>query len=285
MVKKIVIGGGKGGTGKSTVATSLAYSLSKENKVLLLDLDVECPNDQILLSIKLDKIKDVESFIPKFNEEKCKKCGKCGEVCKEHAIVNIKNRFPILVKEQCNGCKACKIACPYGAIENDKQIIGHISKGKIDRLNLISGELKPGIEEASKIVNEIKKLVKTTEEKYEFIIIDAAPGTHCNVISSMKDNDLFLAVTEPTPFGAHDVSLVLELAKKLKLKSKIVLNRSDIGNEKIINKISEKYKSEIISKIPYNKEIFKQYSDGKPIINNEIENLKDKIKEILDKKE
>ncbi|MEN6291168.1 MAG: P-loop NTPase [Methanobacterium sp.] len=123
---KIAITGGKGGTGKSTISTALAVELARKFKVMLVDADVECPDDHIILSIKREKVRDVDVFLPCFNEEKCLKCGKCGEVCRENAIVLIKDKFPILVSGQCNGCGACRLACPNEAISEKKQIIGNI---------------------------------------------------------------------------------------------------------------------------------------------------------------
>jgi MinD superfamily P-loop ATPase len=126
---KVAITGGKGGTGKSTISTALAVELAKKYKVMLVDADVECPDDHILLSTKREKVRDVEAFLPLFNEEKCLKCGKCSEVCNENAIVLIKDKFPILVSGQCTGCGACRLACPNEAITEDIQIIGSIYQG------------------------------------------------------------------------------------------------------------------------------------------------------------
>ena len=107
---KIAITGGKGGTGKSTISTALAVELAKKYKVILVDADVECPDDHIILSIKREKVKDVTAFLPLFNEKKCLKCGKCGEVCKENAIILIKDKFPFIAGKQCNGCGACLVS-------------------------------------------------------------------------------------------------------------------------------------------------------------------------------
>ncbi|MCK5450092.1 ATP-binding protein [Candidatus Pacearchaeota archaeon] len=275
---RIAITGGKGGTGKSTVATALAVELSKENKVLLIDADVDCPNDDIILSIKLKKIKDVETMIPEIDKDKCIKCGKCSQVCRENAIVQIRGEFPILVPEQCNGCKSCKIVCPVNAINEAKQKIGEISIGKKGNITLISGKIKPGIEESSLIVHAIKKYIKAKEKEFDYIIIDTAAGTHCPVIAALLDVDLGIAVTEPTPLGNHDLILILELMKQLKIKSKIVLNRSDIADKEIIEKTSEKFNSKIIAKIPYSKKIQEAYSKGEVIKDKGIERIVEFLK-------
>jgi len=264
-MKKIAITGGKGGTGKSTIATALAFELAKKNKVLLIDADVDCPNDDLILGIKTKKVKDVENMIPKIDPEKCIKCGRCSEVCREHAIVFVKGKNPILISDQCTGCKACKIACPVGAISESKQKIGEIFIGKRNNLHLISGKMKPGVEESSLIVNAVKKYIKQKEKNYDYIIFDTAAGTHCPVIAVLLDVDLGIAVTEPTPLGNHDLDLILKLMKSIGIKSHIVLNRSDIADKAIIIKTAKKHKIKILAEIPYSKQIEKDYSAGRPI--------------------
>lgn len=259
---KIAVTGGKGGTGKSTVAIALAVELAKENKVLLFDADAGCPNDSIILSIDSDKIKDIETMIPDFDEDKCVKCGKCSQICRENAIVFVKDRLPFLVPEQCTGCKACQIVCPAGAISEKKQVIGKILSGKKENVTLVTGEMKPGIEEASLVVNAAKNYIKQLEKDYDHIIIDTAAGTHCPVIVALLDVDLGIAVTEPTPLGNYDLKLILELMEKLGVRSKIVLNRADIADKKQIQQTAAKFKTEIIAEIPYSKKIQDAYSRG-----------------------
>ena len=268
---KIAITGGKGGTGKSTIATALACKLSKEKKVLLLDLDVDCPNDNLILGIKTKKIEDVEVMVPKFDYKKCIKCGLCSKVCREHAIVFVKGSFPFVIPEQCIGCKACKIACPGNAIAEAKQKIGEIFIGRKKNIILISGKMKIGVEESSLVVNAVKEF--SDEKNYDYVIVDTAAGTHCPVISALIGCDIAFAVTEPTPLGQHDLELILKLTKKLKIKTNIILNRSDIANKKIIEDIAGKYKSEIIAEIPYSKEIEKNYSVGKPVKHDSIDKI------------
>jgi len=270
---KIAVTGGKGGTGKSTVATALAVELAKKNKVLLLDADVDCPNDDIILSINTKKVKDVETMIPEFDKDKCIKCGRCSQVCRENAIVFVKGRYPFLVPDQCTGCKACKIACPVNAISEKKQTIGEILSGKRGNITLVTGKMKPGIEESSLVVNAAKKYVKQKEKNYDYIIIDTAAGTHCPVIAALLGVDLGIAVTEPTPLGNHDVSLILELMKKLNVKSKVLLNRSDIASKKEIEETAKSFRTEIIAEIPYSKEIQEAYSKGVPIEHEAIKKI------------
>lgn len=277
MTKKIAFTGGKGGVGKSTIATAVAFELAKKNKVLLMDLDVDCPDDNLILGIKIKKVKDVENMIPQFDRDKCTKCGECSKVCKEHAIVFVKDKYPILIPEQCSGCKACKIACPFGAISEKKQKIGEILIGEKGNITLLSGEIKTGVEESSLIVNAVKKYAEKKEGKYDYIIIDTAAGTHCPVISALLDVEVGFAITEPTPLGKHDLNLILKLMKELKVKSHVILNRSDIANKEKIEKMAKKHKTKIVAEVPYSKKIEKAYSSGKPIRHSNIEKIAEVI--------
>ncbi|MFH1237440.1 MAG: 4Fe-4S binding protein, partial [Candidatus Aenigmatarchaeota archaeon] len=141
---KIAVTGGKGGTGKSMVATSLAVEFAREKRTLLVDADAECPNDHLLLSVRIKKYSTVYQPIPKWDFSKCKVCGECAKVCKQNAIVFVKGKFPAFVKDICIGCKACIVACKYGAISETKKEIGIIYTGKNYGVNLVSGELKLG---------------------------------------------------------------------------------------------------------------------------------------------
>ncbi len=275
---KIGITGGKGGTGKSTVATALAVELAKKNKILLLDLDVDCPNDHLILSIRRQKIRNIYQQIPKWDYKKCIKCDKCSQVCKFKAIVSIQGKYPIFIPEQCPGCNACSIVCPVGAINKEKKKIGTLYKGKNKNIDFISGELEPNQPVSEFIVGAVKKYIKSQEKKYDFILIDTAAGTHCDVIAALSDCDVVLAVTEPTPLGAHDLDLILQLTKILKLSTKIVLNKANIGDKNLIDKIVKKYRTEIIAKIPYKKSIIKAYSRGEPIKDKAIIKITDFIR-------
>ena len=274
---KIAITGGKGGTGKSTVAVAIAHLLSKSKKVLLIDLDVDCPGDHLLSSLELEKVTDIENMIPKIDQSKCMKCGKCASVCPENAMAFVKGNFPILVPEQCIGCGACKIVCPFGAITEEKQVIGEIFKAERGNLTLISGKMKPGIEESSLVVNAVKKYVAPFEKEYDHIIIDTAAGTHCPVIAALLDVEYALAITEPTALGAHDLDLILDLTRKLGIPFQIMLNRSGIGPENLIEEVRAKHNTQIIAKLPYSKEIERFYSLGKPVEHESIEYVADLI--------
>lgn len=278
MGKRIAITGGKGGTGKSTIATAVAVELAENNRVLLVDADVDCPNDHLILGIKRNKVKDIFQPIPKINKKKCKKCGRCAEVCRESAIVQVKGEFPVIIPDQCIGCSACMIACPFGAIEKDKKKIGIVYNGSLKKnLDYFSAETELGVEEESPIINALKKEVERVEKEYDYVLFDTSPGTHCNVISALQGCEEAYSVTEPTPLGEHDGELSLKLLDKLKIPFKIILNKSGIGDRKIIENLEKKYKTEIITDVPYSKSIIENYSKGIPIEGRSIKKFAEEL--------
>ncbi|MCK4539822.1 ATP-binding protein [Candidatus Parcubacteria bacterium] len=269
----IGVTGGKGGTGKSTVCSSLAYELAKDFKVLLVDADADCPNDHLLLSVKRKKLQTVEQRVPKWDFDMCVQCGLCGTVCKTNAIVSIKNKNPIFTSEQCNGCGACVLTCPQNAISWSKKAIGEIYKGENYNIDLLSGELKTNEPISEFVVNELNIIIKKIKKNYDYIIIDTAAGIHCPVIAALEMCDRAFAVTEPTPLGRHDLELILQLLKKLNIKTEIILNRADIGDKNLIYDLAEKLQIKVAVEIPYSKTIARKYAKGEPIQNESIKNI------------
>lgn len=266
----IGITGGKGGTGKSTVATALAYELSKNYSVLLVDMDVDCPNDHLILNIDREKIKDVFQRIPIFKEGYID-----TEICKTNAIVKLKNKV-MLLEKQCNGCGSCKIKCP-NLVSWDKKIIGEIFKGKKENIEFLSGELKISEPVSEFIVNSTNEVLNTIKEKYDYIIIDTAAGTHCDVIAALEICDKIFCVTEPTPLGIHDAELIIKLVKIMKKPYEIILNRYE-NDSTLLTPLLNKYGKIDFFKIPYNKKIIDNYSKGIPVQDESITNIVDVIK-------
>ncbi len=276
---KIAITGGKGGTGKSSVATSLAVELAKKHKVLLVDMDTGCPNDHLLLGIERKFVKNIYQRIPKWDFDKCNKCGLCGSTCETSAIISVKGKNPIFAPYQCNGCGTCVLSCPVNAIGWDRKEIGKIYEGSAFGVDFLSGELKINEPIAEFIVNAVKNELSGREGDYDFVIIDTAAGTHCDVISAVESCDMALAVTEPTPLGAHDLNLIIMLLKRLEMPFEVVLNRYEKKNDGIITGMLKQHGKDIFSRIPYRKEIMEAYSRGVPIRDESINEIAGRINE------
>jgi MinD superfamily P-loop ATPase len=253
----ITIAGGKGGTGKSMVASSLAYEYAKQQKTLLVDADVECPNDHLLLNIPLKQVETIYQPIPKWNDDMCIQCGKCAEVCKQQAIVFSPGKTPAFVEDICIGCKACFVVCPVQAIEEDKKEIGTIYQGKNYNVELVSGELKLGQLASGEIVSAVRKYSEDIEkqEKPEIIIIDAAAGIGCPVIASIVGSDYLLAVTEPTPSALHDLKRVIHLARHFRIPHGLIINKADLEKQFCANimNFAKKENIPVLGKVPYSK--------------------------------
>lgn len=267
-MRKIAITGGKGGTGKSTVAVLTANKFIKEGKkIILCDCDVECPNDYLLLGQQLKKpIERVYADFPKLNKKKCTKCGLCVRNCRSNAIFQAPAQYPVFIRDLCSGCGACWTVCPFGAIEPKKEETGKIYQNKIkDNFWLITGLAKAGLEETGPVVTKVKEFALdfAKKTKADVVLFDTAPGIHCPVVSALLDCDLAFCVTEPTPMGSHDLDLILDLCQKLKVPARVILNQADLGDKSKITPLLKKYKVKIEKEIPYSKKLAEAYSKGK----------------------
>ena len=270
----ISVASGKGGTGKTTIAVNLALVLAKDQgkNVKFLDCDVEEPNAHLFFKPVITSSESVEIPVPKIDDKKCNYCGKCAEVCVFNAIAVTKNKvlvFPGL----CHGCGACTLFCPEKAITEHGKEVGILEEGTAGSINFTHGRLNIGEPMAPPIIRKIKKKAKKDGIKGEnnditshhITLIDAPPGTSCPVIESIKDSDFTILVTEPTPFGLHDLILAVEVLRKLKIPHGVVLNKCDIGDHKV-EKYCKKNNIPILLSIPLDKEIAVAYSKGIPIV-------------------
>ena len=252
---KIAVLSGKGGTGKTTVSSSLAFI----SKMLLIDTDIEEPNSHIFLKGNVEDIKSVYTRFPEVNMEKCNLCGECGNFCKFNAIIPAKKRV-IVFGEACHDCGGCEIVCKNGAISWEKREIGKIYTGKT-HFNSVNKYGKLNIGEMSG-VKIIKEIYKNTEEK-DFLI-DCPPGTACTTVSAVEVADFAIIVVEPSPFGLSDMKLVVQLLRDMKIPFGVVINKFD-EDENIVKKYCDDEKIEIIGTIPFNRKIAEAYSKGEII--------------------
>ncbi len=262
----IGVTGGKGGTGKTFFAVNLAFALLKlGNKVTYFDCDADCPSAHFVLGTKLKNKTPVECFVPKFDEEKCIKCGKCVTACQYNALYQLKDSLPVLLPNICNGCKACQLTCPSGAVKNSKKVIGWTYETNTRNIKLFSGELKPSEPLSEKIVNAIKNRGK--EESVDYVIVDTAAGAHCPVVAALRGCERAFVITEPTLFGEHDFQVISSLLKSLRISFETVMNRSTIS----------KKKRSIGIQIPYDKAVVESYVEGMPLVEKEPKHKLSKI--------
>jgi MinD superfamily P-loop ATPase len=256
----VSVASGKGGTGKTLVATSLALALSDKVKVQLLDCDVEEPNANILLHLTVNRSRPVYIPIPKVDETKCNYCGKCAEVCAYNAIAVIKNKV-LVFPELCHGCGACSYLCPESAITEEGREVGVVERGDSGNLELVQGRLAIGEAMAPPVVREAKKYADPSN----IVIIDVSPGTSCPVIESIRGSDFCLFVTEPTPFGLNDLSLAVEVVRKLGIPCGVVINRVGVGDEKV-ERYCQQEQIPVLLRIPLDRNIAVFYSRGIPLV-------------------
>jgi MinD superfamily P-loop ATPase len=257
----VAIASGKGGTGKTTIAVNLAQVICEsECNVQYLDCDVEEPNGHIFLRPEITAKRQVIVNVPQVDLEKCTACGLCGEICQYGAIVCIKEN--VLVFEQlCHSCCGCIRICPEGAIIAKSQEIGSIECGNAGRIDFVKGKLNIGNVRTPALIREVKKHIRQDW----MTILDVPPGTSCPVVEAVKDADFVLLVTEPTPFGLHDLKLAVDLVRQMDLPFAVVINRYGIGNQEV-EKYCKAENIDIVMKLPDDRRIAEAYSSGRMIV-------------------
>jgi len=258
---KIAIASGKGGTGKTTIATNMARYLAHiGQKVQYLDCDVEEPNGHIFLKPRISRRQEVTIDVPQVDLNKCTGCGKCGELCQYSAIVCV-NAAVLTFEQLCHSCGGCWEICPACAISKKPLKIGDIEAGKVDGVHFVHGKLCIGHVRTPSLIKEVKRHI----EKDRLAIIDVPPGTSCPVVEAVKGADFVLLVTEPTPFGLNDLKLAVGLVCQMNLPFAVAINRYGIGDEEV-EKYCELENIEIALKLPDDRRIAEAYSSGKVII-------------------
>jgi len=265
---KIAIASGKGGTGKTTVSVNLFRWIIQywTQKVQLVDCDVEEPNDKIFLpEYSLVEQKEIVQLIPKIDTNDCTFCRRCVEWCEFNAIVVIPiAEFAEVNNALCHSCGACLIACQDNAMKEYPHPIGMANFYKhANGSSLLEGELKIGSAMQTMLIGELKQFVEPTSE---VIIYDAPPGTSCPVVESVSDSDFIILVTEPTPFGLHDLKLTVDLIRELKIDFGVVVNKAGLGTEDVFEYLKSE-NIELLGKIPFSKEYASNYARGHLVSN------------------
>jgi MinD superfamily P-loop ATPase len=254
----ITIASGKGGTGKTTIATNLARSAQKP--VMLLDCDVEEPNAHLFLKPTITTTIPVYKQIPQVDAEKCMYCGKCSEICVYHAIAVLPKNVLVFDK-LCHGCGGCNLLCPENAISEVGQEIGIVEWGHAGDVEFVHGKLNVGEAMPGPVIKAVKKHINGQP----VVILDAPPGTSCPVVTTLLGTDFCLLVTEPTPFGLHDLRLAVDVVRQLQIPYGVVINQADIG-DKNVEKYCHTEGIPILMQIPTDRRIAEAYSRGQMIV-------------------
>jgi MinD superfamily P-loop ATPase len=270
---RVVVASGKGGTGKTLVATSLALvvadGLAQAGRpggpTALLDADVEAPNAALLLRPEFDHVRAVTQPVPVIDANRCVHCGLCARVCQYHAVVSLP-ADTLVFDDLCHGCGSCMLNCPAGAISETPRSIGEIAAGRVDGLAFAEGTLEIGEMMATPVIHALKAHAAEAGWDDGVVIVDAPPGSACPVIEALRGADVALLVTEPTPFGLHDLRLAVELARDvLGLPVAVALNKSDSGDGEMVAYCAAEGLP-ILLRLPLRREIAAAYATGAPLV-------------------
>jgi MinD superfamily P-loop ATPase len=271
---RIAVASGKGGTGKTTIATSLALSLHAAT-TLVLDCDVEAPNAHLFLTPTFERREEVGILIPQVDESQCTFCGRCAEVCQFHAIAVIGQKT-LVFPELCHGCGSCTLNCPEQAISEKLDVMGLLEAGPTPTgIYFARGVMNVGEPMAVPIIRQLKKWEMGGDRQplfhqdetsgRETIILDAPPGTSCPVVESVHGADFVLLVTEPTPFGLHDLRLMVEVVRELDVPAGVVINRDGVGNAGV-DQFCAEVGLPVLMRIPLDRAIGAGIAQGKPLV-------------------
>lgn len=254
---RIAVASGKGGTGKTTVSTNLAVAAARRGlSVAYIDCDVEEPNGQLFLKPQIEAARKTFRLHPQVDNDKCTLCGQCGEICQFSAIVCLARQV-LVYPELCHACGGCSLVCRPRAISEATHETGVIESGHAGPMRFAQGELRVGEAISVPLIRELKREIGGED----LTIVDCPPGTSCPVVESVRGADLVLLVTEPTPFGLHDLQLAVEMVRGLHLPLAVVVNRAGIGNRKVYDYCARNDVALSI-KIPDDRRVAEAYSRG-----------------------
>ena len=263
----IVVASGKGGTGKTTVATSLALACAAL-PTWLVDCDVEAPNAHLIVRPQLERRQEVGILIPEVDHERCTGCGRCAQVCQYHAVAVVGRRV-LVFPQLCHGCGSCNYNCPEKAIRERLDIMGVLESGPTPSgVRFARGVMQVGEAMASPIIRQLKAWVRAEtgpSPHDQLLILDAPPGVSCPVVETLRGADFALLVTEPTPFGLHDLRLINEVIRQLEMPAGVIINRDGIGNAQV-EKFCEAAGLPILMRIPLERNIGQGLASGLPLI-------------------
>jgi MinD superfamily P-loop ATPase len=259
---KIVFASGKGGTGKTTIAVNFAYHLASfKQQVQYLDCDVEEPNGHLFLKPATNGGKPVKVMVPVVDLDKCTSCGACGAQCQFKAIVNLPIATMVF-PQMCHSCGLCVKICPEGAIGEEERKVGYTEQGTaIKDINFVQGVLTVGEPMAGPVIRAVKEYYKDGYIK----IIDAPPGTSCPVVKTITDADMVVLVTEPTPFGLHDLMIAVSVALTMDKPVGVVINREQ-GEYAPLKDYLSQNNIPLLMTLPEDREIAKAYARGEIIL-------------------
>jgi len=267
----VAVASGKGGTGKTSVAVNMALSV---DNVQLLDCDVEEPNAYLFLKPKINKTQVVNVSVPVVNEKSCNRCGKCADFCQYNALFVGTDKV-LVFPDLCHSCGGCVLVCPAEAIKEEPYRIGALKQGSSEDMELVYGELDVQKPMAVPIIAEVKRQIREGKN----VIVDSPPGTSCPVIQTIKGSDFCVLVTEPTPFGLHDLKIIVQVLENLNIPFGVVVNRAGAGDKKVHEFCREK-NIPVLMEIPYDKRIAELYSRGIPF-SQEMPEWKAKFQELF----
>ncbi len=254
---KVAVASGKGGTGKTTIATNLAWIAARKGRsVAYIDCDVEEPNGHLFLKPQMTAMRVIGQAHPVVDAQKCAHCGLCGEICQFSAIVCVGDKV-LVYPELCHACGGCTLVCRPGAITEGVRETGKIEAGMAGAIHFVHGVLNIGEAMSTPLIRQ----VKAESANEELRIVDCPPGTSCPVIESVRGADIVLLVTEPTPFGLNDLALAVEMVRALKLPFAVLINRADVGDRKV-REYCHREGIRIFAEIPDDRRVAEAYSRG-----------------------
>jgi MinD superfamily P-loop ATPase len=269
----IAVASGKGGVGKTMLATSLAVTLAREHETVLLDLDVEEPNDHLFLDMPCTATWEVDVMLPRVEEEFCDHCGLCQKICAFHALLVLPDQVMVF-PDLCKSCRGCVLLCPAGAVVEDRKRIGVVEQRAMPRLTVLTGRIDVGRTEAPALIRAVKsragerssasaaaRSYAAPETARVITVIDAPPGCACAAVEAVRGADITLLVTEPTPFGLHDLNLMVRTLRELRQRFAVVLNKA-VPHDDSVQRYCVEQDIPILASIPQNDDIARACAKG-----------------------